>query len=55
MNVHVIVDQRTGEVHGTRFFVSEEHAVRDIQDRGFSYDPMQNPIMPAKIVWRSDR
>jgi hypothetical protein len=54
-DVFVIIDQHTGRVHGTRFYVSEEHAIKSIQDRGFQYNAMENPIMPAKLVYRSDR
>lgn len=54
-DVYVLIDIHTGNVLGTRFFTSEAHAVAHIQDMGFKYDPMLQPIMPATLIYKSDR
>ncbi len=53
--VYILIDQHTGEVHGTKFYLSEEHCIRDIQDRGFRYEPHINAIMPAVLTYKTDR
>lgn len=53
--VFIIIDQHTGDMLGSRIFACEDHAIMDIQDRGYRYDPMVNAIMPATITYKTDR
>lgn len=54
-DVLIIIDHHTGNWLGTRVFFSEREAIGWIQNTGHSYNPDINPIMPAKLVYRSDR
>lgn len=53
--VVVIIDHHTGDLHGNSWFVSEDHAIIDIQNRGYRYDAMVNPLMPATLIYQTDR
>ncbi len=54
-DVFIIIDRHTGNVYGSRFYASEAHAIMAIQDMGMRYNPMADAIMPARLIYKTDR